>query len=530
MKHPTHEELSAYLERDLPKDRCDGIEKHLDTCQECRESLAFLRHLVTTLEDLPCVQAPAGLAGRVMRRIEHREGLFTQLWRMATLSWLPMPGRLIGAVSAAVLVVALFAALPPGDRGRNLKLREVERRAGKTLTLVGDSAERGIIGSGEGSYSDTMKMGKTGDAKGPGLAATNSGTSPSVKDMPQIDLGLAALSSGGRGGGINETISGEAVKKSGDRSSDRKEETVSDRLPDLAGIEADKVLQRPVGSPKAEIAVGGNVLVLSKDLGGATTSSVDMNGNALSVNRPGMPPMKIGAVSATGEIRLVMRSENPELLAERVSKLALQQGWKPVALSGKPSTKAISRAAGVRSEQSNRAVSLSVAEESKAKSDYGYRSGVPASLHFMIPVKQRPTVVSLLRKVGPVEVPPAASGEGRYETMARGEAGSMGYSTTEPSAADGDKGEVAEKIAAAGVVESGQKGIALRTTGDEVGFGAASVGSRQEEVLLDSTLIAGSTQESESLGYSAFFGVQKDFDSSQWIILTVLLPKVEGPR
>jgi hypothetical protein len=141
----------------------------------------------------------------------------------------------------------------------------------------------------------------------------------------------------------------------------------------------------------------------------------------------------------------------------------------------------------------------------------------------MIPVEQRPTVVSLLREVGPVEFPPAASDEWLYRTTARREAGSMGYSTTEPSVADGDKVELPEISKAAGVVESGQKGIALGTAGGDSLLRTASA-------RLDSTLIAGTTQESERVDNFAFLGLPKDFDSSEWIILTVLLPQEEESR
>ena len=72
MSHPV-EQLSAFLDRELPEDERRGVEAHLATCPSCARHLRELAALDALAREAPPAEAPDGyhdaLPGRVRRRI-----------------------------------------------------------------------------------------------------------------------------------------------------------------------------------------------------------------------------------------------------------------------------------------------------------------------------------------------------------------------------------------------------------------------------------------------------------------------------
>ncbi len=479
MKHPTNEELSAYLERDLPKDRYDGVEKHLETCAECRESLLEMRELLNALQNLPDVQAPPSLVGRVMRRIERRESFLARLWRAGTLSWLPMPGRLIGAVSAVVLVVLLFASLPPSERypGQNLAidLNGTSHNIGKPSAPEAERIKERIA--------VTEKLGMAVDEKDTLVDRDR------ASSLGRTDLAASAYSA-----------------KAAESSSNRAVTSAVDKTGELS------LSSSPSAKEEAKTVAGGGFITDGPVI---TSSSmvVTANGNLDSAEVGGMLSGRIEVADATKEIRLVMRSEDPDRLAGRVRELAIQNSWRPIEPSSEPSMGSASGTGGATAELSDGSTTLAFTAYNAPKSEFAYRSGVPESIQFMVPVNQRPIVVSLLREVGPVESP-------TEDSVKKLDTTTSGYETKSSETPGGHR--------VAGLVESGQKGVGLRTLGGDRVVAEGLSEKRQE--IKTAPGIAGGTRETENVLSLSFFGLSKDFDPSKWILLTVLLPKEKESR
>lgn len=67
--HVTTENLSAYLDRELPDRRVREVERHLEGCSSCRANLDSLSRVVHRLQAIERVAPPPLLAGDVARRV-----------------------------------------------------------------------------------------------------------------------------------------------------------------------------------------------------------------------------------------------------------------------------------------------------------------------------------------------------------------------------------------------------------------------------------------------------------------------------
>ncbi|MCY3021084.1 MAG: anti-sigma factor [Planctomycetota bacterium] len=63
------EELSAYLDGELPQEARAACESHLQACEPCRDALADLQAASAAVAALPKLKAPAGLAARVRQEV-----------------------------------------------------------------------------------------------------------------------------------------------------------------------------------------------------------------------------------------------------------------------------------------------------------------------------------------------------------------------------------------------------------------------------------------------------------------------------
>jgi hypothetical protein len=100
--------LSEYMDRVLDKETADLVEKHLETCEDCREELASLRAISEELNSLESVEAPADFLNKVHERIEQRS-LVSRVFRSIFVPTRPkIPFQLATAAAMAVLVFSLF--------------------------------------------------------------------------------------------------------------------------------------------------------------------------------------------------------------------------------------------------------------------------------------------------------------------------------------------------------------------------------------------------------------------------------------
>jgi hypothetical protein len=100
--------LSEYMDGMLDKETTGVVEKHLETCKDCREELASLRAISEELGSLEAVEPPADFLKKVHERIEQRS-LVSRVFRGIFIpTRLKIPFQLATAAAMAVLVFSLF--------------------------------------------------------------------------------------------------------------------------------------------------------------------------------------------------------------------------------------------------------------------------------------------------------------------------------------------------------------------------------------------------------------------------------------
>jgi hypothetical protein len=100
--------LSEYMDGMLDKETAGVVEKHLETCKDCRKELASLRAISEELGSLEAVEPPADFLKKVHERIEQRS-LVSRVFRGIFIpTRLKIPFQLATAAAMAVLVFSLF--------------------------------------------------------------------------------------------------------------------------------------------------------------------------------------------------------------------------------------------------------------------------------------------------------------------------------------------------------------------------------------------------------------------------------------
>ena len=93
--------LLRRLEGRLEADDRQRLERHLEQCEACLETLEVQRRVAAVLSSRPVAEAPLGFAGRVMANLEPVPGWLDALnWRVWTF-------RLAPVVAALMVVAAL---------------------------------------------------------------------------------------------------------------------------------------------------------------------------------------------------------------------------------------------------------------------------------------------------------------------------------------------------------------------------------------------------------------------------------------
>jgi hypothetical protein len=92
----------------LDKETAGIVEKHLKTCKDCKEEIAYLRAISEKLGSLEIIEAPADFLKKVHERIEQRT-LVSRVFRSLFVpTRFKIPFQLATAAAAAVLILALF--------------------------------------------------------------------------------------------------------------------------------------------------------------------------------------------------------------------------------------------------------------------------------------------------------------------------------------------------------------------------------------------------------------------------------------
>ncbi|HET6782140.1 MAG TPA: zf-HC2 domain-containing protein [bacterium] len=98
--------LSAYVDGALREGERTQVERHLETCEDCRRHLSALRDLVATVRSAEPVAAPEGFRAQVRARVEQMDPRPDVARRWPSI---PLPWRVVSA-AAAVLGIGIFAA------------------------------------------------------------------------------------------------------------------------------------------------------------------------------------------------------------------------------------------------------------------------------------------------------------------------------------------------------------------------------------------------------------------------------------
>lgn len=95
--------LSCYIDRELPGVEMLHIQRHLDTCSECRREYQTLLSVKRLLSEMPAVSPPESLEERLVEKVLGSPAPA----RSRALPWLPRPLWRPLAVAAAVAAIAL---------------------------------------------------------------------------------------------------------------------------------------------------------------------------------------------------------------------------------------------------------------------------------------------------------------------------------------------------------------------------------------------------------------------------------------
>lgn len=138
--------LSAYVDGALNEGERAHVERHLETCEDCRHHLSALRDLVTTVRSVEPVAAPEGFRAQVRARVEQigaRPAATTRWWPSLPMSW-----RVLSA-AAAVLVIGIFAVNLLRTEGP-VAMREF-RGPGESPAVTGDRMRSAAPSAPEGA-------------------------------------------------------------------------------------------------------------------------------------------------------------------------------------------------------------------------------------------------------------------------------------------------------------------------------------------------------------------------------------------
>jgi anti-sigma factor RsiW len=104
------ENLTAYVDDELPAEARAAFEAHLASCPTCPGELALLRRALPPLRALPRLEPTADLRRRVLTRLTPARPSF---WERLSLGW----AAPLGTLAASVAVFGVVMALSSGHAG-----------------------------------------------------------------------------------------------------------------------------------------------------------------------------------------------------------------------------------------------------------------------------------------------------------------------------------------------------------------------------------------------------------------------------
>ncbi len=109
MSCETQEELTAYVDGELPEADMRAVRAHLSSCATCRSTEALLRRALGALEALPAFEPSPGLRRRVLGRLSQPASWSERVGALLR------PGVLLpaGALLTAGVVAGLLASAGP---------------------------------------------------------------------------------------------------------------------------------------------------------------------------------------------------------------------------------------------------------------------------------------------------------------------------------------------------------------------------------------------------------------------------------
>ncbi|HVE81520.1 MAG TPA: zf-HC2 domain-containing protein [Myxococcales bacterium] len=126
------EDLTAYVDQELPPLKLRQLEGHLPSCQSCTATLALLRRTVSALEAMPAFSPSPALRRAVLTRIsEEPPSLLDRL------RGLLRPRFMVPALSAAALLAVGVAVVQLSRRG--------EGPAADAPLMVADATEFELV-------------------------------------------------------------------------------------------------------------------------------------------------------------------------------------------------------------------------------------------------------------------------------------------------------------------------------------------------------------------------------------------------
>ena len=99
------EDLTAYVDRELPELRTRHLEAHLPGCGECQRTVDLLRRTVAQLAALPAFETSPALRRAVLNRIDEGPKGLAALW--AALSRPQVAGPVLAAATAMGVLAAV---------------------------------------------------------------------------------------------------------------------------------------------------------------------------------------------------------------------------------------------------------------------------------------------------------------------------------------------------------------------------------------------------------------------------------------
>ena len=115
--------LLRRLEGRLEADEAPRLERHLEQCEACVQTLDAQRRVATVLSSRPVAEAPLGLAGRVMANLEPVSGWAGWPGALDALNWRVWTFRL--APVAAVLTVVASLGFRPTEAAEPMEFSDL---------------------------------------------------------------------------------------------------------------------------------------------------------------------------------------------------------------------------------------------------------------------------------------------------------------------------------------------------------------------------------------------------------------------